>query len=106
MKTVKEWIKKVWRAPLCRTMRKRLKNKNFVILSSNCVGGTLLHDLGLRFEQMYSAGVFVDRRPKQDFGDAEGRFSWMTRTTKPVYTFLNEEGNIGFRVSLVAQTAA
>lgn len=63
-------------------------------------------DLGLRFEQMYSAGVFVDRRPKQDFGDAEGRFSWMTRTTKPVYTFLNEEGNIGFRVSLVAQTAA
>ena len=50
MKTVKEWIKKVWRAPLCRTMRKRLKNKNFVILSSNCVGGTLLHDLGLRFD--------------------------------------------------------
>ncbi|MBQ8886260.1 MAG: hypothetical protein IJY61_00985 [Candidatus Gastranaerophilales bacterium] len=63
-------------------------------------------DLGLRFEQMYSAGVFVDRKPKQDFGDAEGRFSWMTRTTKPVYTYLNEEGNIGFRVSLVAQTVA
>ena len=63
-------------------------------------------DLGLRFEQMYSAGVFVDRRPNQDFGDAEGRFSWMTRTTKPIYTYLNEEGNIGFRFSLVAQTVA
>ena len=63
-------------------------------------------DLGLRFEQLYSAGVFVDRRPNQDFGDAEGRFSWMTRTSKPIYTYLNEEGNIGFRFSLVAQTVA
>ena len=63
-------------------------------------------DLDLRFAQMYSVGVFVDRKPNQDFKDAEGRFSWMTNTSKPVYTFLNEEGNIGLRVSLVAQTVA
>ena len=30
----------------------------------------------------------------------------MTRTTKPVYTFLNEEGNIGVGLNLVAQTVA
>ena len=47
---MKAFLRTVWRAPLCYTMRRRLENKDFVILSSNCVGGTLLHDLGLRFD--------------------------------------------------------
>ncbi len=29
--------------------RKRLKNKNFTVLSNNCVGGVILHELGERF---------------------------------------------------------
>ncbi len=63
-------------------------------------------DLKLNFSQMYSAGIFVDRRNNVDFKDAEGRFRWMTQTSKPVYQYLNEEGNIGLRLNLVAQTAA
>ena len=63
-------------------------------------------DLKLNFSQLYSAGVFVDRRRNVDFGDAEGRFRWMTQTYKPVYKYSNEEGNIGFNVGLIAQTAA
>ncbi len=63
-------------------------------------------DLKLNFSQMYSAGVFVDRQGKTDIGDAEGRFRWMTQTYKPLYRYNNEEGNIGFNVGLVAQTAA
>ena len=30
-------------------MRSRLKNKDFTLLTPNCLGGILLHDLGLRF---------------------------------------------------------
>ena len=63
-------------------------------------------DLGLRFSQMYSAGVFIDKKRNVDWGDAEGRFRWMTQTYKPIYKYTNEEGNIGLNVGLVAQTAA
>lgn len=30
-------------------MRGRLRNKDFTLLAPNCMGGILLHDLGLRF---------------------------------------------------------
>lgn len=30
-------------------MRKRLKNKNFSLITNNCTGGFIYHDLGLRF---------------------------------------------------------
>lgn len=63
-------------------------------------------DLKLRFSQLYSAGIFVDRRDNVDFGDAEGRFRWMTQTYKPIYKYVNEEGNIGFSTGLIAQTVA
>ncbi len=63
-------------------------------------------DLKLTFSQRYSAGVFVDNRRNVDFGDAEGRFRWMTQTYKPIYKYLNDEGNIGLNVGLVAQTSA
>lgn len=29
--------------------KRKLKNKNFTIFSSNCVGGVIYHSLGLRF---------------------------------------------------------
>ncbi|MCR5524428.1 MAG: DUF1919 domain-containing protein [Lactobacillus sp.] len=32
-----------------RKLRKRLQNKNFTILSSNCLGGCIYHDLGEKF---------------------------------------------------------
>ncbi len=63
-------------------------------------------DLKLRFSQMYSAGVFVDNVKNVDWGDAEGRFRWMTQTFKPVYQYENEEGNITLNLGLVAQTSA
>ncbi len=63
-------------------------------------------DLKLNFSQLYSAGVFVDRKRNVDFGDAEGRFRWMTQTSKPLFQYLNEEGNLGLRLGLVAQTSA
>lgn len=47
--SLKAYVKQVWRFPLTRWMRLRLKNKNFILITSNCVGGTLLHDLGLPF---------------------------------------------------------
>lgn len=45
----KQKMIKMWRTPLCYYMKKKLRNDNFVILSSNCIGGCLLHDLGLEF---------------------------------------------------------
>ena len=63
-------------------------------------------DLNLRFSQMYSAGVFIDNRSNVDWGDAEGRFRWMTQTYKPIYKYKNEEGNISLNLGLVAQTSA
>lgn len=33
--------------------RERLDNKDFSLLSSNCLGGFILHDLGLRFNSPF-----------------------------------------------------
>ena len=50
MKTnLKNIFKNIWRCPLKKRLRKRLSNRNFVLISSNCVGGCLLHDLGEEF---------------------------------------------------------
>ncbi len=50
MKSIKKIILELWRKPLKRYYRRKLKNHNFVILSSNCIGGCLLHDFGERFD--------------------------------------------------------
>ena len=63
-------------------------------------------DLDLRFSQMFIGGVFVDKAPRKHLEDLEGRFRWMTQTHKPLYRYTNAEGNIGFSLGLVAQTAA
>ena len=40
----------VFRKNVVRKMRKRNRLKKATILCSNCIGGLLLHDLGLRFD--------------------------------------------------------
>lgn len=45
----KELVKKLWRYPLCVYYRSKLKVKQFTIISSDCIGGCLYHDLGLQF---------------------------------------------------------
>lgn len=81
--------------------RKPKYSANLIYSKNNYVD-----DLKLYFSQQYSAGVFVDNVPNAEFRDAEGRFRWMTQSFKPVYSYRNEEGNIGFSTGLVAQTAA
>ena len=34
---------------ICAKMRERLENENFSIISSNCIGGILCHDLNVRY---------------------------------------------------------
>ena len=46
---VKKVIRDVWRLPYCVYQRKRLSNHEFCILSQNCMGGLLCHDLGVKF---------------------------------------------------------
>ena len=47
--SIKKIVKKIWRYPLCRHYRRKLKVESFTIISSDCTGGCLSHDLGLRF---------------------------------------------------------
>ena len=46
---LKRIIKELWRKPYQMWMRLHLKNKRFSIISANCVGGILSHDLGQQF---------------------------------------------------------
>ena len=46
---LKKQIKKIWRFPICKYYQSKLKTRKFTIISSNCVGGCLYHDLGLQF---------------------------------------------------------
>lgn len=64
---LKEYIEKLYilkRIHLKRS-RKRIKNKDFTLIASNCIGGMIYHNLGLQFKsptinmQMYS-NEFVD----------------------------------------------
>lgn len=41
------WIRKTF---ICPSKRKKIVNKQISILSNNCLGGFILHDLGLRFD--------------------------------------------------------
>ncbi len=48
-KKIKNKIKKIWRYPLMRKMKKQGADCNVRILASNCVGGLLYHDMGKPF---------------------------------------------------------
>ena len=49
---VKAWnlFRKIFRRPFSTYNRLRLRNKNFSIISKDCVGGMLAHELGIRFD--------------------------------------------------------
>lgn len=46
---LKYQLKELWRKPYQLYMRARLKNHDFSLIMSNCVGGILSHDLGEQF---------------------------------------------------------
>lgn len=49
IKIIKKYIRSIMRKRINRNNRKRLKNKNFTIISSNCIGGVISSELGERF---------------------------------------------------------
>lgn len=49
-KDVKEKVKKIWRAPLVKSMTRRTGDKRVRILATNCMGGILYHDIGKPFD--------------------------------------------------------
>lgn len=46
---LKKMVREIWRYPFRMTMKGRLKNHNFSIISSNCLGGVLCHDCNEEF---------------------------------------------------------
>lgn len=46
---LKEYSSKLYRKKINENMKKKLVNKDPTIISSNCIGGILSHDLGLQF---------------------------------------------------------
>lgn len=48
-KSLKSYLKDIWRYPFKRFMKKNLKNESFSIISCNCIGGILYHDLFQKF---------------------------------------------------------
>lgn len=47
---IKKIYRQILRIRINRKNRKRLKNKNFSIIASNCIGGIIYHELGLQFK--------------------------------------------------------
>lgn len=48
-KKIKSAIKAIWRFPFRRIYRIKLKNKQFSLITCNCIGGVLSNDLGQQF---------------------------------------------------------
>ena len=46
----KKTLTRIWRTPYCKYLENQIHNDNFVILSSNCIGGCLLHDINRQFD--------------------------------------------------------
>ena len=50
--SIRSVLRKIWswrRWPYLLWLRRRVKNRRFLIIASNCCGGLLLHDLGMQF---------------------------------------------------------
>lgn len=63
-KVITKKYRSILRMGLNRKNREKLENKDFTILSSNCVGGVILHELGKRFDTptinlYFSAGDYL-----------------------------------------------
>ena len=48
-KKAKDVIKTIWRFPFQRIYRLKLRNQHFSLITCNCIGGALSHDLGHQF---------------------------------------------------------
>lgn len=53
IKSIQHRINLIKRIPLNMKKRKLLINSNFSVISSNCIGGMMLHDLGLPFNSPF-----------------------------------------------------
>lgn len=63
-KKTKDFCARFYRKKICENMRSRLRNREISIISSNCIGGILSHDLGIQFASptvnlFFTAGDFV-----------------------------------------------
>ncbi len=63
-KKTKDFCAKFFRKNICEDMRSQLRNCEVSIISSNCIGGILSHDLGIQFASptvnlFFTAGDFV-----------------------------------------------
>ena len=50
IKKVKQKYRSILRSSRDKENRNRLSNENITIISANCVGGVIYHDLGLKFK--------------------------------------------------------
>lgn len=50
MLKLKKIYRKVLRYNIVKKYKKNIQNKNFTIISSNCIGGLIYHDLGMQFK--------------------------------------------------------
>ncbi len=50
IRKIKKLYRKILRYNLNRNNRNRLENRNITIISANCVGGVIYHELGLEFD--------------------------------------------------------
>ena len=73
--------------------RKRLKNHNISLIASNCTGGVILHDLGLRY---HSPFVNLWMKPKDFIIICQNLREYMDCELE----FIQEEG-IGYPVGLL-----
>lgn len=49
IKKIKQKYRSILRSSRDKENRNRLRNENITIISANCVGGVIYHDLGLKF---------------------------------------------------------
>ena len=69
-KKIKQKYRKILRGRIDKKNRSLLKNRDITIISANCVGGVIYHDLGLAFNSptinlFFSASDYVKCRDKQ-----------------------------------------
>lgn len=89
-KGVHDIIREVWRYPFRMYMKGKIKNRNVRILSSNCVGGVLLHDCCLPFNSP-TVNLIIDdmdfiklcKEPEEYFQD-EPMFDSVSRYGFPI----------------------
>lgn len=56
---LKDKIIEIMRNRIIQNWRKEIENKEFTIISQNCVGGVICHDLGLRFDSP-TVNLFIE----------------------------------------------